>query len=83
MASEVLMTISKDEVERARLMSEYKYELDTQSRIVTAKRQGRAEGETTKAFTIAANLISLNLPLETIITATGLTREEIENLRKK
>jgi hypothetical protein len=26
MASEVLMSISKDEVERARLMSEYKYQ---------------------------------------------------------
>ena len=91
MASEVLMTISKDEVERARLMSEYKYELDTQSRIVHAKREGRregrqegkVEGETTKAFAIAANLISMKLPLETIITATGLTREEIENLSKK
>jgi len=44
MASEVLMTISKDEVERARLASEYKYQLDTQSKLVHAKRQGRAEG---------------------------------------
>jgi predicted transposase/invertase (TIGR01784 family) len=43
MASEVLMTISKDEVERARLMSEYKYAVDTQSKIVHAKREGRQE----------------------------------------
>jgi len=43
MASEVLMSISKDEVERARLMSEYKYELDLQSKITHAKRQGRQE----------------------------------------
>jgi len=43
MASEVLMTISKDEVERARLMSEYKYQLDTQSKLVHARREGRAE----------------------------------------
>ena len=43
MASEVLMTISKDEVERARLMSEYKYELDMQSLRVYAKREGRQE----------------------------------------
>jgi hypothetical protein len=34
MASEVLMTITRDEVERARLVSEYKYEMDTQSRLV-------------------------------------------------
>jgi len=39
------MSISKDEVERARLMSEYKYELDLQSKITYAKRQGRKEGE--------------------------------------
>ena len=44
MASEVLMTISKDEVERARLMSELKYELDTQSKITYAKRQGIQQG---------------------------------------
>ena len=44
MASEVLISISKDEVERARLLSEEKYELDTQSRIVFAERKGRQEG---------------------------------------
>jgi predicted transposase YdaD len=49
MASEVLITISRDEVERARLLSEYKYEVDMQSHIVNAKREGerigRQEGE--------------------------------------
>ncbi|MCL2154352.1 MAG: PD-(D/E)XK nuclease family transposase [Leptospirales bacterium] len=48
MASELLIKISKDEMERARLMSEYKYELDTQNKLVNAKREGikkgRAEG---------------------------------------
>jgi predicted transposase/invertase (TIGR01784 family) len=44
MASEVLMTISKDEVERARLMSGYKYQLDLQSKITYAKREGKLEG---------------------------------------
>jgi len=43
MASKVLLEISRDEVERARLMSEYKYELDMQSRLVDAKRQARQE----------------------------------------
>ena len=42
--SEVLKSISKDEIERARLMSEYKYQLDTQSKLVTAKREGIREG---------------------------------------
>jgi predicted transposase/invertase (TIGR01784 family) len=44
MASEILMTISKDEVERARLVSEYKYQLDNQSKLVHAKREGIQEG---------------------------------------
>ena len=44
MASEILMSISKDEVEKARLRSEYKYQLDLQSQVVHAKRQGRQEG---------------------------------------
>jgi predicted transposase/invertase (TIGR01784 family) len=44
MASEVLIRISRDEVERARLMSEYKYVVDTQSKVVQAKREGRKEG---------------------------------------
>jgi hypothetical protein len=45
MASEVLKSISKDEIERARLMSEYKYQLDLQSKLVTAEREGRQKGK--------------------------------------
>ena len=44
MASEVLITISKDEIERARLESELKYELDTQSKLAYAKQDGHKEG---------------------------------------
>ena len=44
MASEVLMSISRDEAERARLMSEYKYQMDMQNKLVHAKRMGREEG---------------------------------------
>jgi flagellar biosynthesis/type III secretory pathway protein FliH len=40
----VLLTISKDEVERARLLSEYKYITDLQSHRVDAKREGVREG---------------------------------------
>ncbi|GMO55217.1 MAG: hypothetical protein Ta2G_14180 [Termitinemataceae bacterium] len=43
MASEVLISISRDEVERARLTSEYKYVVDHQSKMVQAERRGRAE----------------------------------------
>ena len=43
MATEVLMTVSRDEIERARLESELKYELDMQSRFVHARKEGRKE----------------------------------------
>jgi len=43
MASEVLLTISRDEVERARLESEYKYEVDLQSKIVYERRKERSK----------------------------------------
>jgi predicted transposase/invertase (TIGR01784 family) len=45
MASEVLITISKDEKERFRLLSEEKYILDTQSNLSYARQQGLREGE--------------------------------------
>ena len=45
MAGQVLMSVSKDENERARLLSEYKYQMDMQSKLVTAKREGRLEGQ--------------------------------------
>jgi predicted transposase/invertase (TIGR01784 family) len=44
MASEVLLTISRDEHERARLLSELKYELDMQSWQTVFTEQGFAQG---------------------------------------
>jgi predicted transposase/invertase (TIGR01784 family) len=44
MASEVLLEISRDEAERARLNSEYKYQLDMQSKLVHAEREGEKKG---------------------------------------
>ena len=50
MAGQVLMSVSvvhtnRDENERARLESEYKYQMDMQSKLVTAKREGILEGK--------------------------------------
>ena len=42
--------------------------------------KGIQEGEKLKALTIAKNLLSLKLPIDTIMSATGLSREEIEKL---
>jgi hypothetical protein len=68
MAGEMLMSISRDEVERARLMSEYKYEVDTQSKVVEAKRE------------VARKLKARNLPVDQIAEDTGLSPEEIAKL---
>ena len=43
--------------------------------------EGKAEGERAKALTIARNLLSTNLSVDEITTATGLTYKEIEDLR--
>jgi predicted transposase/invertase (TIGR01784 family) len=76
MASEVLMTISRDEVERARLMSEFKYQVDMQSHINHAKREGRKEEQQV----IAKNLKALGVPIGHIVQGTGLTEEQIKAL---
>jgi predicted transposase/invertase (TIGR01784 family) len=72
MASQVLMTISKDEVERARLESEYKYEMDTQSKVVHAKREEKRE--------IAKEALTQGLTIELISKLTGLSPDEIGRL---
>jgi len=43
MAGKMLLTISRDEEERARIMNIEKSELDWQSKMVEAKRAGRRE----------------------------------------
>ena len=43
--------------------------------------KGKAEGEKEAKEKIAANLLSLGVPLETIVQASGLSEEEIRNLR--
>lgn len=43
--------------------------------------KGKAEGEKETKEKIAVNLQSLGVPLETIMQASGLSEEEIKNLR--
>lgn len=72
MGAQVLLTISKDEKERARLTSEYKFAVDLQSKMVDARRGGIEE--------VARKLLGVGDSIEKVIDVTGLTREEIENL---
>jgi predicted transposase/invertase (TIGR01784 family) len=80
MASEVLMSISKDEVERARLVSEYKYQLDLQSKLVHAKRQGLQDGRQQEKLEIARKMKSRGAAVEQIIEDTGLTPKQVKDL---
>jgi hypothetical protein len=72
MASEVLMTISRDEAERVRLVSEFKYQVDMRSHINHAKQEGAME--------IARNLKADGVPAEQIAKWTGLTGDQIKEL---
>ena len=44
--------------------------------------EGRAEGMSQRSQEIARNLLSLGLPVDQITQATGLTEEEIEQLKE-
>lgn len=45
---------------------------------VEGRAEGRAEGEHNKAMDIAKNLKKIGIPVEQIINATGLTKDEID-----
>jgi hypothetical protein len=80
MASEVLMTISRDEVERARLASEEKYALDTQSKLTYARHDGMRIGEQKSQMNIARNALAKGVTPELVCDITGLDMETINNL---
>jgi predicted transposase/invertase (TIGR01784 family) len=72
MAGNLLMSVSKDENERAILRSRRKYQSDMESNIATAEHRGK--------LIVASNLLKRNRPIDEIIEDTGLTRKEVENL---
>lgn len=45
------------------------------------REEGREKGRVEEKIEIAKKLLNLNVSLETIIEATGLTREDIEKIR--
>jgi predicted transposase/invertase (TIGR01784 family) len=90
MASEALLTISRDEHERARLRSEMKYELDHITELAEAREeglekgieQGMEKGSREKAGEIAVNLCHAGLPVEQIAQLTGLSVDTVRSLRQ-
>ena len=76
MAAQALIHISKDEVERARLNSEYKFAVDLQSKMVTAKREGRNEALTA----VIREMLADKMSIDQISRFTRLTAEEVHRL---
>ena len=76
MAGNLLMSVSRDEQERAVFRSRRMYKSDRESDIATAEDRG----EQRRALAMARNLLKRNRPIDEIIEDTGLTREEVENL---
>ena len=87
MASEVLMTISRDDEERARIYRDEKIILDYQSGLVHAKREAKREGaeeEREKNYKEkldnARSALSEGIPVETVQRIFGLDLETIKAL---
>ncbi len=80
MAGELLMSISQDERERAVFRSRKMYQTDMLSNLATVEERGEKRGIVAGKIEVARNLLGMKLPLDQIIKATGLTREEIERL---
>jgi len=78
-AGELLMSISQNERERAIFRSRRKFQSDHDSDMATAEDIGR----TKEKIEIARNLLTMNLSLEQINAATGLSYDEIKSITKK
>ena len=93
--SDVLITITDEMREWVRRESEFKYELDEQAALVTAKRAGRAEGlkegreegieigREEERLNLAQKALAEGATLEFVQKITGLDRETIEKLWEK
>ncbi len=89
MAGNLLMSVSKDERERAVYRSRKMYQTDLESNLATAEERGMRIGEKKGISTgkreektrIALNALKMNIPIEIIAKLTGFTCEEVENLK--
>jgi predicted transposase/invertase (TIGR01784 family) len=81
MASTILMSISKDDHERAKFRSRRKYETDMISNILTAEANAEERGERRGIGIMARNLKNEGvMSLEEIARISGFTLTEVEDL---
>ena len=72
----ILKELSADERTRMLFEEREMARRDYESRMMGARREGRVDGITE----VARNLLKLNVPFDQIVTATGLTHEELDTL---
>ncbi len=76
MTGNLLMSISQDEKEQAVFRSRRMAETDRLSDLATAMDKGMRKA----TFKVARNLLKMNLPLEQIAAATGLSLDDLAKL---
>jgi predicted transposase/invertase (TIGR01784 family) len=69
---------TKEELERNTILEDEKKEAREEG-----IKEGIKEGAINKQIEIAKNLLSMNLSIEQIKEATGLTKEELERLKEE
>ncbi len=74
-----LERISQDEILRRQLLKAKIARMDA----IQREKDARDDGKEEKAIEIAKNLLKKNIPIEIIIDATGLTKEEIKRIKNK
>lgn len=82
-SGELLMSISRNERERAIFRSRRKLQTDYESDMAISLDNGISIGRKNREIEIAQNAIHMNLPISDIAKLTGLSCEEIERLREE
>ena len=74
---------SLDDEDKKKYISNMQTARDTYNQLEYAKKKGREEGREEGRREIAVNLLRINLPVQTICEATGLSAEEITKLQSE
>ena len=82
-AKKVLEEISQDERERRLTELREKYRRDQHAIMLAGYDKGLKAGIEQDKKEIAKKLLAMGIPIEQIIEATGLTKEEIEDIKNE
>ena len=78
---------SLDDEDKKKYISNMQTARDTYNQLEYAKKKGREEGREEgiekRSREIAVNLLRINLPVQTICEATGLSAEEVTKLQSE